>query len=318
MTSAIGTLERIESFHPERAVSVDEVADTLRLSRPKQALFRKIHGLHTLRTDPDMGLFDLVLPAASAVLRTIDDPAQVRYVIYAHTIQAVTPADLDAAAVIRDSLGLDHAEAFGLGQQNCAAGLGAIDVATELLRADGGGDLRALIVTGEKPYTPLVQLIPSTAIMGDAGAACLVAVGGDGHPVLSYVTRTLGEYADVTELTDEQTRQFGLDYPRVLAEVMRSAAERAGLDFQDIDRVIPHNVNMFSWRQTIDEMGIPAEQVFLGNVSRYSHCFASDVLLNYTTLRETGQLVEGRHYLFASVGFGATFTAMVFRYHGPR
>jgi 3-oxoacyl-[acyl-carrier-protein] synthase III len=318
MSSAVGTLERIESFHPERDIDVGEVATRLGLSGSKQALFRKIHGLRTLRLDPDMGLFDLVLPAANAVLHSVEDRTRVRYVIYAHTSQAVTPAELDAADVIRASLGLDHAEAFGLTQQNCAAGLGAIDVATELLRADGGGELRALVVTGEKPFTPLAQLIPNTAIMGDAGAACLVAVGGAGHPVLAYACRTLGEYADVIALTEDQIHQFGQEYPRVLAEVMRTAASRAGLDFGDIDLVIPHNVNMFSWRQTIKEMDIPADRVFLDNIARYSHCFASDVLVNYTTLRDSGRLVEGGHYLLASVGFGATFTAMVIRYHGRR
>jgi 3-oxoacyl-[acyl-carrier-protein] synthase-3 len=317
MASAVGTLERIESFHPERAVDVAEVADRLGLSRARQRLFSKIHGLRTLRLDPDMGLFDLVLPAARAVLHAVADPAQVRYVIYAHTSQAVTPAELDAADVIRESLGLDRAEAFGLTQQNCAAGLGAIDIAVELLRADGGGDARALVVTGEKPFTPLAQLVPNIAIMGDAGAACLVAVGGAGHPVLSYACRTLGEYADVIALTEEQMQQFGQEYPRVLADVMRTAADRAGLDFDDIDLVIPHNVNMFSWRQITKEMDIPAERVFLDNVARFSHCFASDVLLNFTTLRQAGRLVEGRHYMLVSVGFGATFAAMVIRYHSP-
>jgi 3-oxoacyl-[acyl-carrier-protein] synthase-3 len=318
MTPALGTLERIESFHPERVLDVGAVADKLGLSRAKQQLVRKIHGLDTLRLDPEMGLFDLVLPAARAVLHDLGDLANVRYVIYAHTSQAVTPADLDAAEVIRESLGLDRAEAFGLTQQNCAAGLGAIDVATELLRAEGGGVLRALVVTGEKPFTPMAQLIPNTAIMGEAGAACLVAVGGAGHPVLSYACRTLGQYADVIALTEDEIQRLGQDYPSVLAEVMCEATDRAGLDLDDIDLVIPHNVNMFSWRQTTKALDIAAERVFLDNVARYSHCFASDVLVNYTTLRESGRLVPGRHYLLASVGFGATFTAMVIRYRGSR
>ncbi|CAO0830792.1 3-oxoacyl-ACP synthase OS=Streptomyces microflavus OX=1919 GN=HUT09_15140 PE=4 SV=1 [Streptomyces microflavus] len=44
---------------------------------------------------------------------------------------------------------------------------------------------------------------------------------------------------------------------------------------------------------------------------RFSHTYASDVFVNYTTLRDEGRLVDGAHYLLVSVGLGATFGAMV-------
>lgn len=305
------TLERIESFLPERSLKIDDFAESLGLSRAEIGIFRKIYGLDRLRFDPDTGLFDLVLPAARRALAALPEGHRVDYVIFAHTMQTLTPPHIDAAEVIRDELGLHEAEAFALSHQACVSSLGAIDVAAELLRAEAAAGACALVVTGERAYSPKVQLIPNSAIMADAAAACLVTVGGAGDEVRSFVTRTLGEYAAGLNLTKEETQAFGRSYSTVLAETIYRALDEAGLVFDDIDLVIPHNVNMVSWRQTIKEMGEPAQRFFLENVHRYSHCYASDVFVNYTTLREEDRLVDGRNYVLVSVGLGATFGAMV-------
>ncbi|MFI9201795.1 3-oxoacyl-[acyl-carrier-protein] synthase III C-terminal domain-containing protein [Streptomyces sp. NPDC053048] len=317
MSRPLATLERVESALPDRTVVVEATAQRLGLSRAKLSLFRKVHGLHTLRLDPALPLTDLVLSAARPVVSELADPRRVRYVIHARAIHQVAPAAVDVAREIRDALGLGHAEALALTQQNCATGIGALEVAGALLRGGDPGD-RALVVTGEKPFSPLVQLVPNTAIMGEAATACLVAADGVGDPVLSHVSRTLGEYADLISLPPEAVAQLGKDYAATFAGVIRRAAAEAGLELSDIDLVIPHNVNLMSWRQTIAELGIPAERVFLDNIARYSHCFTSDVFVNYTTLRDAGRLTEGRHYLMAGFGAGATFAAAVFTHRRPR
>lgn len=164
--------------------------------------------------------------------------------------------------------------------------------------------------------TAHVQLIPGTAIMGDATAACLGVVDGPGDTVDSYATRTLGEFSSGMLLDEEGWLQFGRVYPQVLAEVIRQAVAEAGLELSDIDLVVPHNMNLFSWCQTIKELDLTREKYFPDNVPRFSHCYASDVFVNYTMLRDAGRLIEGRHYLLASVGLGATFTAMTITHRG--
>ncbi|KJK56564.1 3-oxoacyl-[acyl-carrier-protein] synthase III C-terminal domain-containing protein [Saccharothrix sp. ST-888] len=305
------TLERIESFLPERSVRIDDVAESLGLRRAEVGVFRKIYGLDRLRFDPGTGLFDLVLPAARQALKALPEGRRIAYVIYAHTMQTLTPPHIDAAQVIREDLGLPDAEAFALTQQACVSSLGAIDLAGELLRAEAPEGAYALMVTGERAYSPKVQLIPNSAIMADAAAACLVTLDGPGDRVRSHVTRTLGEFAAGLDMTKEQTQGFGRVYGTVLGEVIHRAVREAGLRFDEIDLVIPHNVNLVSWRQTIKDMGADPARFFLDNVAHYSHTYASDVFVNYTTLRERERLVDGRHYVLVSVGLGATFGAMV-------
>ncbi|MEU4180561.1 ketoacyl-ACP synthase III family protein [Streptomyces sp. NPDC026589] len=315
MTAPIATLERVESHLPDRRVAIETLSGALGLSRAKLSLFRKVHGLHTLHQDPGASLFDLLLPAARRVVASLDDPRRIRFVIYAHAIHEVAPAGFDAATVLRDALGLGHAEAFALSQQNCAGGLGAVEVASRLL-ADGDPADRTLLVIGDKPHSPLIQKVPNTALMGEGAAACLIAASGPGDPVLSHVSRTLGEYAQLISLSPEEAALYGKAYAPVLADVMRGAVREAGLALDDIDLVIPHNVNMMAWRNTIGELGITPDRVFLENIPRYSHCFAADPFVNYTTLLATGRLVAGRHYLMAGVGAGATFTALALTHRG--
>jgi 3-oxoacyl-[acyl-carrier-protein] synthase III len=309
--SGATTLERIESFLPERSVKIDELAGSLGLRRAEVGVFRKIYGLDRLRFDPDTGLFDLVLPAARRALQALPEGRRIAYVIYAHTMQTLTPPHIDAAQRIREDLGLHDAEAFALTQQACVSSLGAIDLAGELLRAEAPEGAYALMVTGERAYSPKVQLIPNSAIMAEAAAAALVTLDGRGDQVLSHVTSTLGEYAAGLEMTREEIQGFGKAYSPALGEIIDRAVREAGLTFEDIDLVIPHNVNMVSWRATIKEMGADPAKFFLDNIQHYSHCYASDVFVNYTTVRDRDRLVEGRHYVLVSVGLGATFGAMV-------
>ncbi|WP_035794605.1 3-oxoacyl-[acyl-carrier-protein] synthase III C-terminal domain-containing protein [Kitasatospora mediocidica] len=305
------TLESIQSFLPERSVRIEDLAGSLGLRRAEVGVFRKIYGLDRLRFDPELGLFDLVLPAARQALKSLPQGRRIAYVIYAHTLQTLTPPHLDAAQVIRDDLGLPDAEAFALTQQACVSSLGAVDLAGELLRAEAPRGAYALMVTGERAYSPKVQLVPNSAIMADAAAACLLTLDGPGDRVRSHVTRTLGEFAAGLDMTKEQVQRFGQVYGPVLGEVIQQAVGEAGLRFEEIDLVIPHNVNLVSWRQTIKDMGADPARFFLDNVPLYSHTYASDVFVNYTTLRESDRLVDGGHYVLVSVGLGATFGAMV-------
>jgi 3-oxoacyl-[acyl-carrier-protein] synthase-3 len=308
------TLDLIEAFVPARSVSVEQAAAHLGLNRHQTRMFRRVHGLDTLYLDPAQPLTELLLPAAQRVVRSAG-PAAIRYLIYAHTIQNVAPADVDVAAELAVRLGLDPVEAFALTQQNCATGLAAIDVAAELLRADGDPAGRALVVTGEKAFSRLAQLIENTTIMGEASTACLVGIGADagtggGLRVRSYVTRTIGRHAEIFRPSPAAQQDFHDTYIDRVTAVMHAAVAGAGLRLDDITLVVPYNVNHSTWRRVIPALGVTRERVYLDNISRYAHCFCSDPFLNLATMRAEGRLGPG-HYLLTAVGLGATYAAMV-------
>jgi 3-oxoacyl-[acyl-carrier-protein] synthase III len=305
------TLDAIAAFTPERSVAVEDLAGSLGLSRPQTKLFRRIHGLDRLHEDPDLPLLDLLRAPAEMLLKSTPDRDRIRYVILAHTIQYLTPSHIEPAQLLRDWLGLTAAEAFAVTQQNCASGLAAIDIAGELLRATGDRSSKALVITGEKPFSPLSRLITNTSIFGEASAACLVGIDGTGSRVRSYVVKTAGRFADVFRPHREALAEFNATYAANVIETIDQAVAQAGLTLADITMIVPHNVNQSSWRPIITKLGLAKQQVFLDNVARYGHCYCSDPFLNLVSLRDGDRLVAGGFYLFVAVGLGATYAAMI-------
>ncbi|HEY4021645.1 MAG TPA: 3-oxoacyl-[acyl-carrier-protein] synthase III C-terminal domain-containing protein [Pseudonocardiaceae bacterium] len=310
------TLERVEVFAPERSVPIEDLGDSLGLQKYMVRMFRNIHGFDRVHEDPELDLFGLVAAAGERVVRAIPDPGVIRYLLFAHTVSDVTPSHIDAADVLRQALGLTEVEAFGVSHQHCASGLAAIDIASELLRADGDPAARALVLTGEKPVTKRFRVVNNTTILGEASTACLVGVGGSGDVVRSYATKTQVLLPESVYPSEDQVKEFNDSYTPFLIETIERAVERAGVMLDDITLLVPHNVSRLLWLRTIEELKFDRSRVYFDNIARYSHCCCADPFLNYATLRREGRLVEGGLYLLTAVGMGATYSAMVVEHTG--
>lgn len=311
------TVERIEAFAPAKAVPIETFAEPLGLNRHQLKMFRRVHGFDEVRDGVDVDLFDLVAAPGHAVLDSIPDRGAVRYVIYAHTVLDVAPAHIDAADEIRRRLGLSNAEHFAITNQYCASGFAAVDIAGELLRSDPDPTARALVVMGEKPFTPMVRLVANTTVVGEASAACLVGLGdgSEGDVIRSYATNTVGLFRQGVRLPPEALKEFNDSYVDLLVPVMREAVDQAGVDLDDITMVVPHNVSRLLWLRTIAMLGLDRDRVYLDTIPRYSHCCCTDPFLNFVSLRDEGRLRDGGLYLLTAVGLGATYAAMVVEHH---
>jgi 3-oxoacyl-[acyl-carrier-protein] synthase III len=304
-------IEAVEAFVPRQSVAIEDTVSRLGISRNQVKVLQRVHGLAQLRWDPGLALLDMISIPAEAVLATVPGTSRVRYLVYAHTAPDVAPAGVNAAQLLRHRLGLAHAEAFAVTQQACASGLAAIDLAAQLLLADGDPAARALVVTGEKPATRFLSFIPGASVMGDGSAACLVNISGEGMRIRSFSSKTDGRYAQLMNPPPGVVAGFYATYASAVAEAVRETVARAGLRLADIEMIVPHNVNLSSWQRVISELGIPADRVYLDNVPRYGHCFSSDVLLNLVSMRAQGRLRHDGAYLLVAVGLGAVYAAMV-------
>ena len=87
---------------------------------------------------------------------------------------------------------------------------------------------------------------------------------------------------------------------------------RCAMDRGDIDYVIPHNVNINTWKKLADKLSIAMERVFMNNLPRYAHCFGGDMFISLASLYE--HLDDGAppvNCLVVSAGIGASFGAAV-------
>ncbi|HEX6686255.1 MAG TPA: 3-oxoacyl-[acyl-carrier-protein] synthase III C-terminal domain-containing protein [Candidatus Limnocylindrales bacterium] len=286
------------------------------LSRPQTRMLRRLHGFSDLRVDPELPVLDLVSAPAGEVLRSVADRSTIKYLMFAHTTVTISPSYVHLPAAIAARFDLTEVETFTVSQQRCANSLSALDIAGNLLRADGDRSACVLLVTGEKRLASLAGLLGLSTAIGEASTACLISLDGSGDRVLSYADITRGQPEEPAWVSEAFINKIMERYTEDLTYVVGEALRRSGTHLRDIAMVVPHNVSRMLWYRTVEALGIERRRVFLDTVGQYGHCYCSDPFLNLMVMRERGQLVAGGRYLLVSVGLGATHAAVVIE-HRP-
>jgi 3-oxoacyl-[acyl-carrier-protein] synthase-3 len=309
------SIKAVSIYLPPVSVPVSEYLQDHGLTDARIKIHERYYGFGQIRLDPNASLANHLSAAAAKLDALPGQNHHVRYVIQARTMPVVSPYPVNPLHEVSQSLGLTHATTFCVTQHACASGLLAVNLAGKLLAADGHPDALALVLTGEKAFTSCAQVIADTGVMGEGTAALLVRFGGDRDRVLSYATHTRGEFSGGAWMSPELSQTFQQDYPVALADVMLAAVAKAGLRIDDIDLVLPHNVNRMSWMRVLKRLGIRGtDRLFLDNLPLTGHCFGADSFINYQTARDRGRLRPGDRYLMTAVGLGATFSAMVLQH----
>lgn len=305
-------LREVAGHLPDRRVPLDELLADWDLPAATVETLQRSYGYSEVpRQEPGETLIDLLAAAARNLTTLRGNENRVRYVLYARTVPVSQPHPFSPMPDLCDLLGLHAATAFAVTHHGCTAGLLAVDIAGRLLTVDGDPDALALIVSGEQVFTLDHTLRPEARIFGEAAAACLVSADGRRDRVRSYVTLQRGDLDHWATDRQDAAERFAKEYTVLMGEVIGTAAARAGLDVSELRLILPHNVNVRSWRKVCRQLDLPPGMVMLDNIGRIGHTFAADPFLNYRTAVDNGLLTEGDHYLFVSAGYGAIFSAMV-------
>lgn len=312
-------LDAVAAYLPSRRVPIQDLAGQLELTPSQVHALRRIRGLSEVRRRSDgETLLDLLAAAVDKLDELRGREHQVRYVLYGRGVPVTTPFPVNPLHELCRRVGLAHATAFAVTHHACASNLLAIDLAGRLLRTDRrtGGDPQALalIVAGETVFTHDFTLPPELRVFGEAAGACLVSVGGRRDRVLSYACHQRGDLDHWPSRESDYAERFAREYRELLAAVIRAAVRRAGLRLDQIELILPHNVNVASWLGVCRMLDFPAERVMLDNVPVVGHAFAADAFVNYRCATELSLLAPGDRYLVAAAGYGATFSAMVFEH----
>lgn len=308
-------LAEVAAHLPALSVPIEDLAEALELAPRQVRMYRRFHGLAAVpQQRPGETLADLLVAAASGLTGLAGRERDVRYVLHARGMPVAAPYPVNPVREVRRRLGLPRAVTFTVTHQACATSLLAVDVAGRLLAQDGVPGAMALVLAGEKTWTRDAQVVPDTSLSGEGAGACLVTVDGPRDQVLSYVSRTRGDFDGRLAEDPALLARFQREYPELLAEVVLGAVEKAGLRLDDLGLILPHNVNSVSWRQLARRIGFPVERILLENVPVTAHSFAADAFLNHATAARQGRLEPGVPYLIGAAGLGATFSAMVVRH----
>lgn len=302
------------AFIPPHRLSVEALAAQLGMSETEAHLYRHTFGLNQVAQATDESLDAMLTAAVRQLLQTSGtEPAQVGTLLYCHTLQIQAPPLYGLLPRVIRGTGLKRAQCYAVSQQNCTSFFMALRLARNLLqRRPWAGPV--VILTGDRAYTAEMRSIPNTTLMCDAAAACLVTGDAEQNRLLSVVNLVDGAFYKGMNCTREEGRRFELSYLLRLRQVMESGLAQAGLTWQGLDLVLPHNVNITTWQRLSAMVGYPLERVYTENISQLGHAYCSDGLINYLDAIESGRLRQGQTALMVGVGLGATYGCCVIRH----
>lgn len=308
------TIEAASYFVPPTRLKIEDSLERYSLKKVQAKVFSTFYGLDEVPYADDMQMVDLVRkPIEELLIKTEIPKEQIKYIIHAHTAKVITRFGRSVIRDIAGQLGLNDAVVFGTTLNNCASTLNAFEIAEALLTKHDK-NAKAIIVTGERAFTPSVQVIPNTSITGDAAAAVLVGLNGNQDQMIHLEMKTAGQFYRGIWLTPEESHSFEKEYVSLLSETILKAIEKVHLSLSDIKLILPHNVNLISWEKTAKALNFPYQKIYLNNVRKYAHCFGADILINYVDAKKASLLSPGDYYLMATVGLGATFAVAVFKH----
>ena len=308
-------LSDIRCVIPDERPSLFELKQRYAVDPAELIVFHRIYGLE--RVPVSRGpILDLLSGAAAQVIdHAAIDLKAVRCMVHTHTGQPHVQAAEPLLARVARRLGLSHARLWGMTTNNCASTIVALQLIDRML-ATADDDACAILVVGDIAFTPILQIIPHSSVTGDAAVACLLRRRAPGHRVLATRTDVYGQHSRCQWQSKEEDAEFEAEYPQRLARTMSLALEQAGLSWNDIRRVIPHNVNTYSWKRVAKAAGIPIQLIYLDQVPNIAHCFGADILLNWHLAEQEQMFRAGDYVVLATVGLGAVFAAAVIQY-GP-
>nr|WP_246336682.1 3-oxoacyl-[acyl-carrier-protein] synthase III C-terminal domain-containing protein [Flexivirga oryzae] len=147
--------------------------------------------------------------------------------------------------------------------------------------------------------------------MGEATASCLVSKQQGGDEVLSVTHRIVGRFFEANEVSAQLQAEYDALYPEVLGATIDEAVREAGLHPECISKILPHNVNTYSWRSVMRHSAVDATVVYTKNIPRFGHCFGADPFINLHDAKRDGSVRPGEYVVLTSAGLGATFVASV-------
>ena len=98
-----------------------------------------------------------------------------------------------------------------------------------------------------------------------------------------------------------------------LAATASAALDRAGVEHEDVDWVVPHQANIRIIQGTAKKLGVPMENVVV-TVQDHGNTSAASIPLALSVGRERGQIKQGDLLVTEAIGGGLAWGAVVLRW----
>lgn len=233
------------------------------------------------------------------------------------------------ACVVQKNLGADNAAAFDLNAA-CSGFATAVTVADQFLR--NGTYNHILVISADALSKATDYADRGTCVLFGDGAGAVVlngeqggvlstwigARGSGGDKLTSLAYREDAEEREKRVSHDKSTVWMaGSEVMKFAVKIMAEAADKvvadAGLTWDDIDIIIPHQANMRIVEAAAKRLGITTDRMFI-NLDRYGNTSGASIPIALCEAREAGRLKRGDKAVLVGFGGGLTWAAAVIEY----
>ncbi len=235
------------------------------------------------------------------------------------------------ACVIQDALGAKDVPAFDLGAA-CSGFVYAVSVAGKFIETR---TYKRVLVIGTETLSRFADYTDrgSCVLFGDgAGAIVLEGTEDQDRGLLYSVLHADGGGWDFIHIPaggsrspaslktvgdgDHYIKMRGRDVYKFAVEKMQwllgNCMEQCGLTVEDIDLIVPHQVNSRIIESAAEKFKLPREKLFI-NIDMYGNTSAASIPLAMQHARDEGRIGPGSTLLLVAFGAGLTWAGAVVR-----
>lgn len=285
MASILGIAYQLGTFKP-----IEEL-DFLRDNQRKLQLY-KLGGFQSY-AESDLSMRELARRAAAQTLEASGiERDKIDVCLYvAESFDRDELVDSTEVNRLLLDLGLDKAVPIHISISNCANIVAALRIATALIK---GGETEHVLVTSVDKAPRRYggrMMFQDMSVKSDVSLSCLVSRPGVGP----YGIRYIGHHnaAGLIEAKSLEPASYALEKFNLIRCAAKQAREALGLQVVDFARAITNNYSREVSRMFLKLCGFPNEVGCFGNIGRFAHAVAGDVLINLKDLEAEGAFRAG-------------------------
>jgi 3-oxoacyl-[acyl-carrier-protein] synthase-3 len=248
-------------------------------------------------------------------------------------IVATTTPDRPApstASFVQEKIGAFNAGAFDIAAV-CTGFMYAMTVAVQFVAT---GAIKHVLAIGADTFSKITDWQRRDAVFFGDGAGAMVfspneaanglitsKLGADGRGKFIWTVPAGGSEMPATEATvKERLHYWQMDGKgiyntavKVLPEVITDVLNAAHLQLDDIKYMVPHQPSIGILKQTAETLGMDFSKV-LTNMDKYGNTSAATIPILLSETVEKNMLSPGDNIIFAAVGSGMAWGAMIYKW----
>ena len=279
---------------------------------------------------PEEATSDMSTKAALAAMQQAEvAPEEIDLIVVA----TVTPDMFFPATAcwVQKKIGAIHAACFDVSAA-CSGFLYAMEIAQQFISTHV---YNTVLIIGADKLSSIVNWSDrnTCVLFGDGAGAAILRNRADSHGVIATHMGSDGEFTDILFMpgggsrfptTPENIHQnlntikmLGKETYKQAVTAMSNAADRAleaaGLKYDDIACVIPHQANMRIIEAIAHRMNLPIEKFYV-NLEKYGNTSAAAVAIALDEAHRAGRFRIGDYILLVVFGGGLTWASSVIQW----